>query len=80
LQHTSETPETYVFNMRFRRNISLLHGNGGSSTCEVHLCTTRRSGGEGRDSPVEKAATDLARACHCSGEEGRPRVGEGRGR
>jgi hypothetical protein len=28
LQHTSERPETYVCNMRFQRNISLLLGNG----------------------------------------------------
>ena len=55
LQHTSEIPETYVCNMHFQCNISLLLGNGGSLVCGVHRCRAhqlrgaRCSGGEGRD-------------------------------
>jgi hypothetical protein len=57
LQHTYETfetLETYVCNMLFQRNISLLLVNRGSSTRRVHWCRARgwhrarRSSGEGR--------------------------------
>ena len=53
-QHISETLETYVCNMRFQRNISLLLGNGGLLARGVHRCRAhqwcgaRCSGGEGR--------------------------------
>jgi hypothetical protein len=33
----------------FKRNISLLLGNGASSACGVHWCRAHDFGGEGRD-------------------------------
>jgi hypothetical protein len=57
LQHISEiskTLETYICNMRFQRNISLLFGNGGSSAHGVHRCRARRWAE--LTTPVEKDA------------------------
>jgi hypothetical protein len=55
LQHTSEiseTLETYVYNMCFQRNISLLLGNGCSS---VRVAGVEFAGGTKLIAPVEKA-------------------------
>jgi hypothetical protein len=60
LQHTYETfetLETYVCNMPFQRNISLLLVNRGLSTRRVHWCRAR--GWTELAAPVEKAAAGL---------------------
>jgi hypothetical protein len=64
LQYTSETPETYVCNMCFQRNISLarqcVEFTGVAVTAPVDKDVT---------GPVEKAMTDLARTVAASVEK-----------
>ena len=65
LQHTSETSETYVCNMRFQRNIFLLHRNGGSLACGVNQWRAR--GGAELAAPVENRHRGSTR-CGSRGE------------
>jgi hypothetical protein len=57
LQHTSKTSETYVCNMRFQCNISLLLGNGGSLS--VEFTGVELASGPKLATPVEKASGSL---------------------
>jgi hypothetical protein len=66
-----KTPETYVCNMPFQHDISLLLGNRGSLVCGVHRCRARYSGGEGHDRSGV--------ICHRFGGGRRPHAGEGHG-
>jgi hypothetical protein len=72
LQYISETPETYVCNMCFQRNISLAHQCVKFTGVEVTAPVDKDVTGL-----VEKAMTDLRASCRRFDGEGRPRAGEG---